>query len=82
MLRWNRIAYGAEAFLNGRKVWENEPTGPFQVILEPSVLKSGEYQLLLKVRGGAGVRKSRSGNALKSPWGREVSSLGCVLITR
>jgi len=64
VLRWNRIACGAEAFVNGRKAGENEPTGPYQVILHPGILKPGENQIVLKVRGGAGVRKSRSGNAL------------------
>ncbi|HOW71020.1 MAG TPA: glycoside hydrolase family 2 TIM barrel-domain containing protein [Phycisphaerae bacterium] len=64
VLRWNRIACGAEAFINGRKVGENEPTGPFQVLIRPGVLKAGENQVVLKIRGGAGVRKSRSGNAL------------------
>ena len=64
VLRWNRIACGAEAFINGQKVGENEPTGPFQVIIQPAVLKPGENQIVLKVRGGAGVRRSRSGNAL------------------
>lgn len=64
VLRWNRIACGAEAFVNGRKVGENEPTGPYQVILPPGALKPGENQIVLKVRGAAGVRKSRSGNAL------------------
>ena len=44
VLRWNRIANGAEAFINGRKV--------------------GENQIVLKIRGAAGVRRSRSGNAL------------------
>ncbi len=64
VLRWNRIACGAVAFINGQKVGENEPTGPFQVIIPPSVLKSGENEIVLKIRGAAGVRKSRSGNAL------------------
>jgi hypothetical protein len=64
VLRWNRIACGAEAFINGQKVGENEPTGPFQVIVPPGVLKAGDNQIVLKVRGAAGVRKSRSGNAL------------------
>jgi len=33
VLRWNRIASGAAAFINGQKVGENEPTGPFQMIV-------------------------------------------------
>jgi hypothetical protein len=64
VLRWNRIACGAEAFINGQKVGENDPTGPFQVIVRPGVLRSGANAIVLKVRGAAGVRKSRSGNAL------------------
>ena len=40
VLRWNRIASGAAAFINGRKVGENEPTGPFQVIVPAGVLKA------------------------------------------
>lgn len=64
VLRWNRIANGAEAFLNGVKVGENEPTGPYQVIVPPGVLKAGENQIVLKIRGAAAVRRSKSGNAL------------------
>ena len=64
VLRWNRIACGAEAFINGQKVGENEPTGPFQVIVPAGVLKPGENQIVLKIRGAAGVRRSQSGNAL------------------
>ena len=64
VLRWNRIANGAEAFINGQKVGEHEPTGPFQVIVPAGVLKAGENQIVLKIRGAAAVRKSKSGNAL------------------
>lgn len=64
VLRWNRIANGAEAFINGRKVGENEPTGPYQVIVPPGVLKPGENQIVLKIRGAPSVRRSKSGNAL------------------
>ncbi|MCS7236782.1 MAG: hypothetical protein NZ899_00750 [Thermoguttaceae bacterium] len=64
VLRWNRIANGAEAFINGQKVGENEPTGPYQVIIPAGVLRPGENQIVLKIRGAAAVRRSRSGNAL------------------
>src|SRR5262249_4222776 len=63
VLRWNRIACGAAAFINGQKVGENEPTGPFQVLIPTNILRAGENQIVLKIRGGAGVRKSQSGNA-------------------
>ncbi|MCL5279293.1 MAG: hypothetical protein M1376_05245 [Planctomycetes bacterium] len=64
VLRWNRIACGATAFLNGRKVGANEPTGPYQVIVPAGVLRPGDNQIVLQVRGAAGVPRSRSGNAL------------------
>jgi len=64
VLRWNRIANGAEAFINGQKVGENEPTGPYQVIVPPGILKPGDNQIVLKIRGAAAVRRSKSGNAL------------------
>ncbi|MHB1036388.1 MAG: glycoside hydrolase family 2 TIM barrel-domain containing protein [Pirellulales bacterium] len=64
VLRWNRIGSGAAAFINGSKVGENEPTGPYQVIVPPGILKAGENQIVLKIRGAAGVRRSQSGNAL------------------
>ena len=64
VLRWNRIACGAAAFINGQKVGENEPTGPFQVIVPAGVLRPGDNQIVLKIRGAAGVPKSRSGHAL------------------
>ena len=64
VLRWNRIACGAAAFINGQNVGENEPTGPYQVIIPPGVMKPGENQIVLKIRGAAAVRRSKSGNAL------------------
>ncbi len=64
VLRWNRIACGAAAFLNGQKVGENEPTGPFQVLVPAGVLRPGDNQIVLKIRGAAGVPKGRSGHAL------------------
>ena len=64
VLRWNRIACGATAFLNGQKVGANEPTGPFQVIVPAGVLRPGDNQIVLKIRGAAGVPRGRSGNAL------------------
>ena len=64
VLRWNRIACGAAAFINGQKVGENEPTGPFQVIVPAGVLKPGENQIVLKIRGAAGVRRSQERQCL------------------
>lgn len=64
VLRWNRIACGATAFINGRKVGENEPTGPYQVIVPGGILRPGDNQIVLKIRGAAGVPRSRSGSAL------------------
>jgi hypothetical protein len=64
VLRWNRIACGATAFINGRRVGENEPTGPFQVIVPAGILRPGDNQIVLKVRGAAGVPRGRSGHAL------------------
>jgi len=64
VLRWNRIACGAVAFVNGEKVGENEPTGPFHVVIPAGVLRPGDNHIVLKVRGAAGVPRSRSGNAL------------------
>ena len=64
VLRWNRIACGAAAFVNGQKIGENEPTGPFQMIVPAGVLRPGDNQIVLKIRGAAGVPRSRSGSAL------------------
>ena len=61
VLRWNHITLGATAFINGAKVGQNEPTGPYQVILRKGVLKPGENQIVLKVCGAKGVRKAKSG---------------------
>jgi hypothetical protein len=61
VLRWNRIAFGAAAFVNGRKVGENAPTGPYQVIVTPGVLQPGENEIVLRIAGAAGVRRSKSG---------------------
>ncbi len=61
VLRWNQIDFGAVAFLNGRKVGENEPTGPYQVMLPAGALRAGENEIVLRIPGAAGVRKGKSG---------------------
>jgi hypothetical protein len=64
VLRWNQIDFGAIAFINGRKVGENEPTGPYQVMLPVGALKAGENEIVLRIPGAAGVRKGKSGKML------------------
>jgi len=64
VLRWNHIELGAVAFINGRKVGQNDPTGPYQVIVPPGVLQPGPNQIVLKVAGTRGARKSASGYCL------------------
>jgi len=61
VLRWNRIDYGATAFINDQEVGHNEPTGPYHVILPNDALKPGENEIVLKIPGAAGVRRSKSG---------------------
>ncbi len=61
VLRWNRIAFGASAFINSVKVGHNEPTGPYQVILPNGVIKAGQNEIVLRIPGAAGVRKAKSG---------------------
>jgi len=64
VLRWNSIDFGAVAFLNGRQVGENEPTGPYQVMLPTDALRPGENEIALRIPGAAGVRRGRSGKLL------------------
>lgn len=64
VLRWNRIAHGARAYINGREVGYNEPTGPYQVIVPRGVFNAGENEILLKIAGAAGVRRAKSGHFL------------------
>jgi hypothetical protein len=77
VLRWNYIAHGATAFINGRQVGHNEPIGPYQVIVPPGVLRAGQNETVLKIPGGAGLRKSRSGNLLiPSGFGAGMPQIG------
>jgi hypothetical protein len=64
VLRWNYISLGAAAFINGVKVGQNEPIGPYQTIIPPSVLQAGENEIVLKIAGTRGVRKAASGYLL------------------
>jgi len=64
VLRWNRIMLGAAAFINGRKVGENEPAGPYQVILPPGVLRPGENEIILRITGPAGIARAKSGRIM------------------
>ncbi len=64
VLRWNQITFGAVAYVNGRKVGENAPTGPYQAMLPPGVLKAGENSIVLKIAGGQGAPKAKSGSLL------------------
>ncbi len=61
LLRWNYIALGATAFINGIEVGRNDPTGPYQVIVPPGVLRPGVNRIVLKTAGARGVPKARSG---------------------
>lgn len=61
VLRWNYISLGAAAFVNGHKVGQNEPTGPYQAIIPPGVLRAGENEIVLKIAGTMGARKAASG---------------------
>jgi len=61
ILRWNHIAFGAIAFINGQKAGENEPIGPYQSIIPGGVLKPGMNEIVLKVAGSRGVRRAKSG---------------------
>ena len=49
VLRWNRINFGARAYINGTEVGYNEPTGPYQVVLPKGLLKNGQNQIVLKI---------------------------------
>ena len=64
ILRWDRIVHGATAFINGTKVGQNEPTGPYQVVLPSGILRTGQNEIVLKIPGAAGVRRSKSGHFL------------------
>ncbi len=64
VLRWNQITFGAVAYINGVKVGENVPTGPYQAMLPPGTLKAGENSIVLKIAGGAGTPKAKSGSLL------------------
>jgi len=61
VLRWKYISLGATAFVNGRKVGWNEPTGPYQTIIAPGVLRAGDNQIVLKIAGTRGARRAASG---------------------
>ncbi len=64
VLRWNHIRFGATAFINGREVGRNSPTGPYQVVLPPGALETGENTIVLKIPGAGGVIKSKRGDFL------------------
>lgn len=61
VLHWNYISLGATAFINGRKVGQNEPTGPYQTIIAPGVLRAGDNEIVLKIAGTRGARRAASG---------------------
>ena len=60
VLRWNRIDYGATAFINGQQVGFNEPTGPYHVLLATAALRPGKNEIVLKIPGAAGPKAATS----------------------
>jgi len=64
VLRWNQITFGAVAYINGRKVGENAPTGPYQVMLPAGTLRAGVNSAVLRIASGAGAAKAKSGHLL------------------
>ncbi|MBN1845335.1 MAG: hypothetical protein JW810_06595, partial [Sedimentisphaerales bacterium] len=48
-------------FINASQVGHNEPTGPYQTIIPPGVLRAGENEIVLKIAGTRGARRAASG---------------------
>jgi hypothetical protein len=61
VLRWNQIDFSAVAFINGRKVGENEPTGPYQVMLPagPPAARRERDRAVHPRRGRSAQRRER-----------------------
>jgi len=81
VLHWNRICFGAAAWVNGRKVGQNAPTGPYQVLLPPDVLRPGVNTVVLKIPGAAGVIKSQQGRFLIPAGFANTNSRGMPCVT-
>jgi len=72
VLKWNHIAFGARAWINGKQVAYNPNTGPHTALIGREVLRTGRNEIVLKVTGWAGVPKSKSGFPLV-PTGASVA---------
>ncbi|MCC7408668.1 MAG: hypothetical protein IT442_11400 [Phycisphaeraceae bacterium] len=77
-LRWGGVRFGAKVWFNGVFVGEHEPIGPYGMLLPRESLRAGTNELVLRVPGWAGVRRSASGFTLapsgsaKEFWGAKA----------
>ncbi|MCC7145800.1 MAG: hypothetical protein IT443_05085 [Phycisphaeraceae bacterium] len=80
-LRWGGLRFGANVWVNGQFVGAHDPIGPHSLLLPPNVLHAGENELVLRVPGWAGVKRSASGFTLaptgsgKEPWGAKSAGI-------
>ncbi|MCC7204167.1 MAG: hypothetical protein IT441_03745, partial [Phycisphaeraceae bacterium] len=78
-LRWGGVRFGAKVWLNGVFVGEHEPIGPHGMLLPRESLRAGPNELVLRVPGWAGVKRSASGFTL-APSGSAKESWGAKAI--
>lgn len=60
-LKWGGMRFGATIYINGERVGQRVPLGPYTLLLKPGLLREGENVLLLRVPGWGGIPRGQAG---------------------
>lgn len=61
VLKWGGMRFGATIYVNGERVGQRVPVGPYTLLLRPGILRQGENVLLLCVGGWGGIPRGEAG---------------------
>ncbi|MCM8785546.1 MAG: hypothetical protein NC827_03665 [Candidatus Omnitrophica bacterium] len=75
VLKWQRIYYGADVWINGEKIGGNFLISPYSILIPKGLLKHGENLIVLRVNGWKSVPRSKSGFPL-IPTGASIFNWG------
>ncbi|MFN4227817.1 MAG: glycoside hydrolase family 2 protein [Candidatus Ratteibacteria bacterium] len=75
VLKWQRIYYGADVWINGEKIGGNFLVSPYSIVIPKGLLKSGENSIILSVNAWKSVPRSKSGFPL-IPTGASIFNWG------
>jgi len=75
VIKWQRIYYGADVWINGEKIGGNILVSPTYILIPSGLLKTGENLIVLKINAWKSVPRGKSGFPL-IPTGASIFEWG------